>query len=124
MYFTLIRAHPQQRWASAAAVPLTESPPYYEGAEPDSRKPPEAVKVRLKRACTNLHLFPRPQVTQLSNGVTVASLETHSFSTTLSLYVRAGSRYETYSQQGLSHLLKNAAFLVYSSARGRNVFVI
>jgi ubiquinol-cytochrome c reductase core subunit 2 len=100
--FTLIRAHPRQRWASAAAVPLTESLPYYEGAEPDSRKPPEGVKV-----------------TKLSNGVTVASLETHSFSSTLSVYVRAGSRFETYSQQGLSHLLKKAAFL---AAGGRSTF--
>ena len=111
--FTLIRAHPRQRWASAAAVPLTESLPYYEGAEPDSRKPPEAVKVHLtshqsKRQVSQFF----DQVTKLSNGVTVASLETHSFSSTLSVYVRAGSRFETYSQQGLSHLLKKAAFLV------------
>ena len=42
----------------------------------------------------------------------MASVETHSFSSTLSVYVRAGSRQETYSQQGLTHLLKNTAFLV------------
>ena len=42
----------------------------------------------------------------------MASLETHSFSSTLSVYVRGGSRFETYHQQGLTHLLKNAAFLV------------
>ncbi|CAI8054279.1 Cytochrome b-c1 complex subunit 2, mitochondrial, partial [Geodia barretti] len=109
-----------QRWASAAAVPLTESLPYYEGAEPDSRKPPEGVKVHLtshrsKRQVSDFF----DQVTKLSNGVTVASLETHSFSSTLSVYVRAGSRFETYSQQGLSHLLKKAAFL---AAGGRSTF--
>lgn len=42
----------------------------------------------------------------------VASLETHSYSSSLSLYVRAGSRFETYHQQGLTQLLRNAAFLV------------
>ena len=112
--FIPIRAHhPTQRWASAAAVPLTESPPYYEGAEPDARKPPEPVKVRpasLTSQGTELHSL--TQVAKLSNGVTVASLETHSFSSTLSVYVRAGSRYETYPQQGLTHLLRNTAFLV------------
>jgi ubiquinol-cytochrome c reductase core subunit 2 len=91
-----------QRWASAAAVPLTESLPYYEGAESDARKLPEAVKV-----------------TKLSNGVTVASVETHSYASTVSVYVRAGSRFETYPQQGLAHLLKNAAFL---TAGGRSAF--
>ena len=119
--FTLIRAHPRQRWASAAAVPLTESLPYYEGAEPDSRKPPEGVKVHLtshrsKRQVS--HFF--DQVTKLSNGVTVASLETHSFASTLSVYVRAGSRFETYSRQGFSHLLKKAAFLVCVVMRAEN----
>ena len=56
----------------------------------------------------------------MSNGVTVASLETHSFSSTLSVYVRAGSRFETYSQQGFSHLLKKAAFLVCVVMRAEN----
>ena len=52
------------------------------------------------------------QVTRLANGVTVASVENHSFLSNVSLFVRAGSRYETYSQSGLTHLLRNCAFLV------------
>ena len=55
---------------------------------------------------------PHSKVSRLSNGVQVASLETHSYSSSLSLYVRAGSRFETYHQQGVAHVLKRAAFLV------------
>ena len=46
------------------------------------------------------------------NGFTVASLENYSFLSGISVFMRAGSRYETYDQQGLTHLLRNCAFLV------------
>lgn len=52
------------------------------------------------------------QVTRLTNGVTVASVENHSFLSNVAVFVRAGSRYETYNQTGLTHLLRNCAFLV------------
>ena len=52
------------------------------------------------------------QVSKLGNSITVASLESPSVASNVSVFVRAGSRYETYPQTGLTHLLRNSAFLV------------
>jgi len=41
----------------------------------------------------------------------VASLENYSHHSNVSVFVKAGSRYETYNQRGLTHLLRNCAFL-------------
>ena len=42
----------------------------------------------------------------------MASLENYSHYSNVSVFVKAGSRYETYNQRGLTHLLRNCAFLV------------
>ena len=55
-----------------------------------------------------LHL----QVTTLENGLKVASLETHSPKSHLGLFIDAASRHETPSTLGITHALRNAAFLV------------
>ena len=52
------------------------------------------------------------QVTTLENGLKVASLETHSPKSRVGLFINAASRHETPSQLGISHILRNAAFMV------------
>ncbi len=46
------------------------------------------------------------------NGYTVASLENHAAVASVSVYINAGSRFESYEQQGVTHVLRNAAFYV------------
>ena len=52
------------------------------------------------------------QVTSLDNGLKVASLETFSPKCRLGLFINAGSRHETPDRLGISHVLRNTAFLV------------
>mmetsp|Transcript_37040 Transcript_37040/g.59981 ORF Transcript_37040/g.59981 Transcript_37040/m.59981 type:complete len:504 (+) Transcript_37040:31-1542(+) len=54
--------------------------------------------------------LPQTKVTTLPNGVRVASQDTYGHLTTLSVYVDAGSRYETSANNGVSHLLEQLAF--------------
>eukprot|EP00093_Oithona_nana_P011108 11108.XXX_681867_683643_1 [CDS] Oithona nana genome sequencing. len=51
------------------------------------------------------------QTTQLSNGVTVASLDTGAGVSSLAVCVKAGSRHETYDNLGINHALRAAAGL-------------
>ncbi|XP_032236977.1 cytochrome b-c1 complex subunit 2, mitochondrial isoform X2 [Nematostella vectensis] len=51
------------------------------------------------------------QVTTLDNGLKVASLETYSPISRVGLFFDAGSRYETDSNLGITHMLRNAAYL-------------
>ncbi len=53
--------------------------------------------------------------------MTVASVENHSPLSNVSVYVRAGSRFEKYNQLGATHLLRESAYLVSVSIV--NVFV-
>eukprot|EP00741_Cyanophora_paradoxa_P009290 tig00000144_g8999.t1 len=53
---------------------------------------------------------PQAKVSRLSNGLRVASVENYGQITTLSLYVDAGSRYETPANNGVSHFLEQLAF--------------
>jgi len=46
------------------------------------------------------------------NGYTVASLDNHAAVADVAVYVKAGSRYESYDQRGVTHLLRNCAFFV------------
>jgi len=52
------------------------------------------------------------QVTTLENGLKVASLETYSPKSRVGLFIDAASRHETPSTLGISHFLRNAAFMV------------
>ncbi|XP_064405800.1 cytochrome b-c1 complex subunit 2, mitochondrial-like [Halichondria panicea] len=90
-----LSARSSRAWGRAreAAVPLTD--PIDAGAPPNvTRQPSEELKI-----------------SKLSNGVTVASLENHSPLSNISVYVRAGSRFEKYNQLGVTHLLREHAFL-------------
>ena len=56
--------------------------------------------------------LPKPEfkLNILDNGLRVASQETYSQAATIGLYVNAGSRFETESNQGVSHLMEHMAF--------------
>lgn len=52
------------------------------------------------------------QVSKLPNGLVIASLENYSPLSRVGVFVKAGSRYETLENQGVSHVLRLAANLV------------
>uniref|UniRef100_A0A671Y1T6 Ubiquinol-cytochrome c reductase core protein 2a n=1 Tax=Sparus aurata TaxID=8175 RepID=A0A671Y1T6_SPAAU len=52
------------------------------------------------------------QVSKLPNGLVIASLENYSPLSNIGVFVKAGSRYETVENQGVSHVLRLAANLV------------
>lgn len=52
------------------------------------------------------------QVSKLPNGLVIASLENYSPLSSVGVFVKAGSRYETVENQGVSHVLRLAANLV------------
>ena len=51
------------------------------------------------------------KVSTLKNGVTVASVDSHSPITSLGVVVRAGPRFESYENTGVSHMLRISAGL-------------
>jgi len=53
---------------------------------------------------------PKPLVTTLDNGLRVASQETYGQVTAFGMFVDAGSKYETDSNNGVSHMLEHMAF--------------
>lgn len=61
------------------------------------------------------------QVSKLPNGLVIASLENHSPLSSLGVFVKAGSRYETMENQGVSHVLRLAANL---TTKGASAFKI
>lgn len=52
------------------------------------------------------------QVTKLPSGLVIASLENYSPASRIGVLVKAGSRYETADNLGVTHLLRQAASLV------------
>uniref|UniRef100_A0A672FU38 Cytochrome b-c1 complex subunit 2, mitochondrial-like n=1 Tax=Salarias fasciatus TaxID=181472 RepID=A0A672FU38_SALFA len=59
------------------------------------------------------------QVSKLPNGLVIASLENNSPLSSVGVFVKAGSRYETMENQGVTHVLRLAANLViYSVSPG------
>lgn len=61
------------------------------------------------------------QVSKLPNGLVIASLENYSPLSSVSLFVRAGSRYETVENSGVAHVLRLAANL---TTKGASAFKI
>lgn len=53
------------------------------------------------------------KVTKLPSGLVIASLENYSPASRIGVLVRAGSRYETMDNLGVTHLLRLAASLVH-----------
>ncbi|CAJ1074986.1 cytochrome b-c1 complex subunit 2%2C mitochondrial [Xyrichtys novacula] len=58
------------------------------------------------------------QVSKLPNGLVIASLENYSPMSSVGVFVRAGSRFETVENQGVSHVLRLAANLTNKGASG------
>nr|XP_046270942.1 cytochrome b-c1 complex subunit 2, mitochondrial [Scatophagus argus] len=56
------------------------------------------------------------QVSKLPNGLVIASLENYSPLSSVGVFVKAGSRYETMENQGVSHVLRLAANLTTKGA--------
>ncbi|XP_042337563.1 cytochrome b-c1 complex subunit 2, mitochondrial-like, partial [Plectropomus leopardus] len=61
------------------------------------------------------------QVSKLPNGLVIASLETNSPLSSVGVFVKAGSRYETLENQGVSHVLRLASNL---TTKGASAFKI
>lgn len=82
-----------RRFMSAAQVPPQLEFPGIPKLQPFSAKPK-----------------PKTETTTLPNGLRVVSEETYRASSSLGLFVDAGSRYETDANNGISHLLEHMAF--------------
>lgn len=52
------------------------------------------------------------QVTRLPSGLVIASLENYSPASKIGVFIKAGCRYETPDNQGVTHLLRLASNLV------------
>lgn len=58
------------------------------------------------------HLYMCPQVTRLPSGLVIASLENYSPASKIGVFIKAGCRYETPDNHGVTHLLRLASNLV------------
>lgn len=59
-----------------------------------------------------LYMCPSVQVTKLPSGLVIASLENYSPASKIGVFIKAGCRYETPENQGVTHLLRLASNLV------------
>lgn len=57
-------------------------------------------------------IFMCSQVTRLPSGLVIASLENYSPASKIGVFIKAGCRYETPDNQGVTHLLRLASSLV------------
>lgn len=89
------RTSPVKRLYAYAASPLNEPLSDFQTGSADSAGlPSQSV-----------------QVSTLQNGLKVVSLETYSPKSRIGLFINAASRHETPSTLGITHMLRNAAFL-------------
>lgn len=63
-------------------------------------------------SCMVLRSSVCPQVTRLPSGLVIASLENYSPASKIGVFIKAGCRYETPDNQGVTHLLRLASSLV------------
>uniref|UniRef100_A0A7N8XMU3 Ubiquinol-cytochrome c reductase core protein 2a n=1 Tax=Mastacembelus armatus TaxID=205130 RepID=A0A7N8XMU3_9TELE len=70
---------------------------------------------------SKLHFSLLLQVSKLPNGLVIASLENYSPLSSVGVFVKAGSRYESAENQGVSHVLRLAANL---TTKGASAFKI
>jgi ubiquinol-cytochrome c reductase core subunit 2 len=94
----ILSRHLFTRFASSATVPLSDPLPLAPTPEPYNRQSPEQAKI-----------------SRLTSGVAVASLETFSPVSRIAVIVDAGSRFETEKNFGVTHYLRNCAFLSTSN---------
>lgn len=59
-----------------------------------------------------LRAYMCPQVTRLPSGLVIASLENYSPASKIGVFIKAGCRYETPDNHGVTHLLRLASSLV------------
>ncbi|KAM3597823.1 uncharacterized protein V6R79_009590 [Siganus canaliculatus] len=91
------RCYAAARRSEALTEPLSHRPP-----PPAAPLPPQNV-----------------QVSKLPNGLVIASLENYSPLSSVGVFVKAGSRYETLENQGVSHVLRLASNL---TTKGTSAF--
>ncbi|XP_056153774.1 cytochrome b-c1 complex subunit 2, mitochondrial isoform X2 [Lampris incognitus] len=76
-----------------------------------------AHKVEVTGAAEHLKFQPQEvQVTKLPSGLVIASLENYSPASKIGVFVKAGCRYETPENQGVTHLLRLASGLTTKGA--------
>ncbi|XP_075890738.1 cytochrome b-c1 complex subunit 2, mitochondrial isoform X2 [Nelusetta ayraudi] len=81
-----------------------------------------ARKVEFTGAAERVKFQPQDvQVSKLPSGLVIASLENHSPSSKIGVFVNAGCRYETPDNQGVTHLLRLASSL---TTKGASAFKI
>uniref|UniRef100_A0A673BYU9 Cytochrome b-c1 complex subunit 2, mitochondrial-like n=1 Tax=Sphaeramia orbicularis TaxID=375764 RepID=A0A673BYU9_9TELE len=79
------------------------------------------LKLAVTASCRNGAMLLPGGVSKLPNGLVIASLESYSPLASVSLFVRAGSRYETVENSGVAHVLRLAANL---TTKGASAFKI
>ncbi|XP_067881967.1 cytochrome b-c1 complex subunit 2, mitochondrial-like [Heterodontus francisci] len=79
---------------------------------------PKAVpQYEFTAAAEKLHLPPQElQVSKLPNGLVIASLENYSPTSKIGVFIKAGSRYESASNLGITHVLRLGANLTTKGA--------
>uniref|UniRef100_A0A674PHI4 Ubiquinol-cytochrome c reductase core protein 2b n=1 Tax=Takifugu rubripes TaxID=31033 RepID=A0A674PHI4_TAKRU len=76
-----------------------------------------ARKAEFSAAAEHVRFQPQDvQVTRLPSGLVIASLENYSPASKIGVFIKAGCRYETPDNQGVTHLLRLASSLVRFSA--------
>ncbi|XP_035469859.1 cytochrome b-c1 complex subunit 2, mitochondrial isoform X1 [Scophthalmus maximus] len=75
----------------------------------------------LKLSPGSAHFYQDVHVTRLPSGLVIASLENYSPASKIGVFVKAGSRYETSENQGVTHLLRLASSL---TTKGASAFKI
>ncbi|XP_031700020.1 cytochrome b-c1 complex subunit 2, mitochondrial isoform X3 [Anarrhichthys ocellatus] len=76
-----------------------------------------ACKVEYTEAAEHVKFQPQDvQVTRLPSGLVIASLENYSPASKIGVFVKAGCRYETPENQGVTHLLRLASNLTTKGA--------
>ncbi|KAM7381913.1 hypothetical protein PAMA_012664 [Pampus argenteus] len=81
-----------------------------------------ARKVEFTGAAEHVKFQPQDvQVTKLPSGLVIASLENYSPSSKIGVFIKAGCRYETPDNQGVTHLLRLASSL---TTKGASAFKI
>uniref|UniRef100_A0A7N6A9H5 Ubiquinol-cytochrome c reductase core protein 2b n=1 Tax=Anabas testudineus TaxID=64144 RepID=A0A7N6A9H5_ANATE len=82
-----------------------------------------ARKVEFSGAAEHVKFQPQDvQVTKLPSGLVIASLENYSPASKIGVFIKAGCRYETPDNQGVTHLLRLASNLVYCSLLSSGIF--
>lgn len=61
------------------------------------------------------------QVTRLPSGLVIASLENYSPASKIGVFIKAGCRYETPENQGVTHLLRLASGLVCNLKKNHHI---